>query len=122
MDVGESIRGAVRAKLFVKGCVQVCLLLMNCDIPAYCPCSAIDYEIIVIDDGSPDGTLQVAQSLQSVYGEDKIVLKPRPGKLGLGSAYIHGLKYAKGDFIIIMDADMSHHVRNRECSFITNLS
>ena len=73
--------------------------------------SSIDYEIIVIDDGSPDGTLEVAQSLQCLYGPDRIVLKPRAGKLGLGSAYIHGLKYAKGDFIVIMDADMSHHVR-----------
>lgn len=65
----------------------------------------------MIDDGSPDGTLQVAQELQKLYGEDRIILKPRAGKLGLGSAYIHGLKYARGDFIIIMDADMSHHVR-----------
>lgn len=75
------------------------------------PNSSINYEIIVIDDGSPDGTLQVAQELQSLYGNERIVLKPRPGKLGLGSAYIHGLKYATGDFIIIMDADMSHHVK-----------
>ena len=68
----------------------------------------------MVDDGSPDGTLKVAEELQSVYGADRIVLKPRQGKLGLGSAYIHGLKYAKGDFIVIMDADMSHHVRERE--------
>jgi glycosyltransferase involved in cell wall biosynthesis len=38
------------------------------------------------------------------------VLKPRPGKLGLGTAYIHGIKFARGSFIILMDADMSHHV------------
>lgn len=68
----------------------------------------------MVDDGSPDGTLIVAEELQSVYGADRIVLKPRQGKLGLGSAYIHGLKYAKGDFIVIMDADMSHHVSERE--------
>ena len=69
----------------------------------------LDYEIIVIDDNSPDGTIEVAKQLQNVYGEDKILLRPRPGKLGLGTAYIHGLKSATGDFIIILDADMSHH-------------
>ena len=51
-------------------------------------CSSLDYEIIVIDDGSPDGTLKVAEELQKVYGEDRIVLKPRAGKLGLGN-YAH---------------------------------
>ncbi|XP_030624917.1 dolichol-phosphate mannosyltransferase subunit 1 isoform X2 [Chanos chanos] len=71
--------------------------------------SGYDYEIIVIDDGSPDGTLQVAEQLQKIYGEDKIVLRPRAQKLGLGTAYIHGIKHAKGNFIIIMDADLSHH-------------
>lgn len=80
----------------------------------YMCASSIDYEIIVIDDGSPDGTLQVAEQLQSIYGPERIVLKPRAGKLGLGSAYIHGLKYAKGEFVVIMDADMSHHVRKQE--------
>ncbi|KAI7098649.1 Dolichol-phosphate mannosyltransferase subunit, partial [Hortaea werneckii] len=39
----------------------------------------------------------------------RIVLKPRAGKLGLGTAYVHGLQYAKGNFVIIMDADFSHH-------------
>ncbi|XP_050305462.1 dolichol-phosphate mannosyltransferase subunit 1 [Anthonomus grandis grandis] len=67
------------------------------------------YEIIIIDDGSPDGTLEAAQQLQKIYGEDKIVLRPREKKLGLGTAYIHGIKNATGDFIIIMDADLSHH-------------
>ena len=47
--------------------------------------SSLDYEIIVIDDGSPDGTLQVAEQLQKLYGEDRVVLKPRAGKLGLGT-------------------------------------
>ncbi len=72
----------------------------------------LDFEIIVIDDGSPDGTLEVATKLQDIYGTDKIVLRPRAKKLGLGTAYIHGLKHAKGDFIVIMDADLSHHVRS----------
>ncbi|EPB71482.1 hypothetical protein ANCCEY_09419, partial [Ancylostoma ceylanicum] len=66
-------------------------------------------QVIVIDDASPDGTQEVAERLQKEYGEDKIILKPREGKLGLGTAYIHGLKYARGEFIILMDADLSHH-------------
>eukprot|EP01102_Stenamoeba_stenopodia_P006401 TRINITY_DN1754_c0_g1_i4.p1 TRINITY_DN1754_c0_g1~~TRINITY_DN1754_c0_g1_i4.p1 ORF type:complete len:262 (+),score=74.47 TRINITY_DN1754_c0_g1_i4:46-831(+) len=68
-----------------------------------------DYEIIIIDDASPDGTLEIAKQLQKIYGEKYIKLQPRPGKLGLGTAYIHGLKYAEGNFIILMDADLSHH-------------
>ena len=39
------------------------------------------------------------------------VLRPRPGKLGLGTAYVHGIESSTGNFVIIMDADMSHHVR-----------
>lgn len=72
--------------------------------------SKFDYEIIIIDDGSPDGTLEVAQELQRLYGEKKILLRPRAAKLGLGTAYVHGIKHASGNFIIIMDADLSHHV------------
>jgi len=68
-----------------------------------------DYEVIVIDDGSPDGTLEVAKQVQAIIGDDKIILRPRAKKLGLGTAYIHGIKHARGDFVIIMDADFSHH-------------
>ena len=42
------------------------------------------YEVVIVEDNSPDGTLEVAQALQNVYGEDRVVLLPRPGKLGLG--------------------------------------
>lgn len=69
----------------------------------------VDYEIVVIDDNSPDGTLKTAENLQKVYGDDRIILAPRAGKLGLGTAYTFGVKRATGDFIVIMDADMSHH-------------
>ncbi|KAF3628707.1 Dolichol-phosphate mannosyltransferase subunit 1 [Capsicum annuum] len=69
----------------------------------------VDFEIIVVDDGSPDGTQDIVKQLQKVYGEDRILLRPRPRKLGLGTAYIHGLKHASGNFVVIMDADLSHH-------------
>lgn len=71
--------------------------------------SNLNYEIIIVDDASPDGTLQVAQQLQKLYTPAHIVLRPRAGKLGLGTAYVHGLKSATGSFVIIMDADFSHH-------------
>jgi len=69
----------------------------------------LDFEIIVIDDGSPDGTLEAGKQLEKIYGEERIVLRPRAKKLGLGTAYVHGIKHATGNFIIIMDADLSHH-------------
>ncbi|XP_042555234.1 dolichol-phosphate mannosyltransferase subunit 1 isoform X2 [Dipodomys spectabilis] len=71
--------------------------------------SGINYEIIIIDDGSPDGTRDVAEQLEKIYGSDRILLRPREKKLGLGTAYIHGMKHATGNFVIIMDADLSHH-------------
>ncbi|KAK1147282.1 hypothetical protein AOXY_G35560 [Acipenser oxyrinchus oxyrinchus] len=67
-----------------------------------------NYEVIVIDDGSPDGTLEIAEQLQKIYGSDKIyILFPI---LSIGTAYIHGMQHATGNYIIIMDADLSHHV------------
>lgn len=67
-----------------------------------------DWELIIVDDGSPDGTQVVANQLIKAYAPH-VVLKPRAGKLGLGTAYVHGLKFATGNFVIIMDADFSHH-------------
>ncbi|KAK2614276.1 hypothetical protein N8I77_001122 [Diaporthe amygdali] len=68
----------------------------------------LDWELIIVDDGSPDGTQDVANQLVKAYSPH-VQLKPRTGKLGLGTAYVHGLQFAKGNFIIIMDADFSHH-------------
>jgi hypothetical protein len=49
------------------------------------------------------------KALQKEYKDDRLLLRPRAGKLGLGTAYIHGLSHASGEFVIIMDADLSHH-------------
>lgn len=68
-----------------------------------------EFEIIIIEDGSPDGTLEVAKQLQDIYGTDKIVILNRGKKLGLGTAYRAGLDLANGDYIVLMDADLSHH-------------
>ncbi|CAI5745484.1 unnamed protein product [Peronospora destructor] len=69
----------------------------------------LEYEIVIVEDSSPDGTLQAARDLQQIYGKHKIVILAREGKLGLGSAYRDGLKKATGDFVFLMDADLSHH-------------
>ncbi|CAD0108313.1 unnamed protein product, partial [Aureobasidium uvarum] len=69
----------------------------------------LDWELIIIDDASPDGTQDIAQQLINAYSPERIKLKPRAGKLGLGTAYVHGLQYVTGNFVIIMDADFSHH-------------
>jgi len=68
----------------------------------------LDWELIIVDDGSPDGTQAVAAQLVRAYAPH-VQLRPRTGKLGLGTAYIHGLQFATGNFVIIMDADFSHH-------------
>ncbi|MCR4859950.1 MAG: polyprenol monophosphomannose synthase [Bacteroidales bacterium] len=69
-----------------------------------------DYHILVIDDGSPDGTADVVKTLQKVYA-DSLFLVERSGKLGLGTAYVAGFKWALArdyDYVFEMDADFSH--------------
>lgn len=84
--------------------------LQECFASNRCECySKLDWEIIIVDDGSPDGTQTIAKQLINAYGANHIKLHPRAGKLGLGTAYVHGLQYATGNFVIIMDADFSHH-------------
>ena len=70
-----------------------------------------NFEVLVIDDGSPDGTAQAVRSRQLVHSE-RVHLIERPGKLGLGTAYIAGFKHAleRGyEYIFEMDADFSHN-------------
>lgn len=69
----------------------------------------VKYEVVIVDDSSPDGTLEIAQALQKSYGQDHIQIVSRKGKLGLGSAYAAGLKVSKGERVVLMDADLSHH-------------
>lgn len=71
-----------------------------------------DWELVVVDDASPDGTASVVRSLQRCFPPGQIVLAERPAKLGLGSAYRHGLAHAKGEWVALMDADLSHHPRD----------
>ncbi|HWG89639.1 MAG TPA: polyprenol monophosphomannose synthase [Candidatus Thermoplasmatota archaeon] len=68
-----------------------------------------DYEIIVVDDGSPDGTADVARELATEY---PVRLLSRGAKLGLGSAYRAGFRLARGDAVLEMDADLSHDPRH----------
>ncbi|RYH20328.1 glycosyltransferase [archaeon] len=70
------------------------------------------YEVVIVEDNSPDGTLDAAKQLQKIFGKDKVIIKSRPGKMGLGSAYIDGLQLCTGNYIFLMDADMSHHPRH----------
>ena len=69
----------------------------------------ISYEVVIVDDSSPDNTLEVAEAIRDSYGKEHVTIVSRKGKLGLGTAYVAGLKAAKGDRIILMDADLSHH-------------
>ena len=71
----------------------------------------IDFQILVVDDGSPDGTATIVKTLQKEFPQQLHILE-RSGKLGLGTAYITGFKWAiqrKFDYIFEMDADFSHN-------------
>ena len=69
------------------------------------------FDLLIVDDGSPDGTANLVREAQARYG-DRVAMIDRSGKLGLGTAYIAGFKYAldKGyDRIFEMDCDFSHN-------------
>lgn len=66
-------------------------------------------EVLVIDDSSPDGTGQVAAGLAAeLHGVLPVVLITRPGKSGLASAVLEGVRRARGHVIVVMDSDLSH--------------
>jgi dolichol-phosphate mannosyltransferase len=69
------------------------------------------FDILIVDDGSPDGTADIVKTLQNTF-PGQLHIEERKGKLGLGTAYIHGFKWAlKRDYnyIFEMDADFSHN-------------
>jgi len=63
------------------------------------------WELIVVDDGSPDGTADLAESYADVH---PVRVVRRPGKAGLASAVLAGFAQARGDVLLVMDADLSH--------------
>jgi dolichol-phosphate mannosyltransferase len=73
-----------------------------------------DFHVLIIDDGSPDGTADIVKNLQTHFSE-KLFLEERAGKQGLGTAYIHGFKWAVRNnykYIFEMDADFSHNPKD----------
>ena len=73
-----------------------------------------DFHILVVDDNSPDGTAGAVRALQSEF-PNELFLEERKGKLGLGTAYIHGFRWALRNgyqYIFEMDADFSHNPRD----------
>jgi dolichol-phosphate mannosyltransferase len=72
------------------------------------------FHVLVIDDGSPDGTAAIVKDLQKQY-PDTLFIEEREGKLGLGTAYLHGFAWAvdRGyQYIFEMDADFSHNPKD----------
>ncbi|HXH99327.1 MAG TPA: polyprenol monophosphomannose synthase [Sphingobacteriaceae bacterium] len=69
------------------------------------------FHVLIIDDGSPDGTADITKALQTEF-HNKLFIEERAGKQGLGTAYIHGFKWALSrsyEYIFEMDADFSHN-------------
>lgn len=72
----------------------------------------IPFHVLIIDDGSPDGTAQIVKNLMEDEFKERLFMIERAGKLGLGTAYITGFKWAiehEYDYIFEMDADFSHN-------------
>ena len=69
------------------------------------------FHILIVDDGSPDGTAEIVKNLIQSDFSSQLFIEERKGKLGLGTAYIHGFKWALSreyGFVFEMDADFSH--------------
>lgn len=67
---------------------------------------SIDYEIIVVDDNSPDGTGKLADELSGKNNDIKVVHRPK--KMGLASALVEGFRVSSGEFVLVSDADLQH--------------
>ena len=75
-----------------------------------------DFHVLIIEDNSPDGTAQIVKSLIPEF-QDRLFIEERKGKLGLGTAYIHGFRWALQrhyGFVFEMDADFSHNPADLE--------
>ncbi len=75
-----------------------------------------DFHILIIEDNSPDGTAEIVRSLINTY-PGQLFMEERKGKLGLGTAYIHGFKWGLKhgyEYIMEMDADFSHNPADLE--------
>lgn len=73
-----------------------------------------EFDLLVVDDNSPDGTSKIVEELQSKF-PNRLFIEKRKDKTGLGTAYLHGFKWAlakKYDYIIEMDADFSHNPKD----------
>lgn len=80
-----------------------------------------EFHVLIVDDGSPDGTATIVKELQKDFN-GKLFIEERKGKLGLGTAYIHGFRWAiarKYDYIFEMDADFSHNPEDLERLYIS---
>lgn len=69
------------------------------------------FDLLIVDDGSPDGTAAIVKELQKEF-ENKLHIQERTGKLGLGTAYIHGFKWGLNrhyQYLFEMDCDFSHN-------------
>jgi len=111
---------AIEARLFIKGGGMQTVIV----IPTYNERDNIerlvegilalrpDVQVLIVDDGSPDGTGEIAEALKERYSHVHAI--HRPCKQGLGTAYIAGFKWALAsgiDYVVTMDADFSHHPR-----------
>ncbi len=70
-----------------------------------------EFDVLIVEDNSPDGTADIVKSLMDEF-KNRLFIEERKGKLGLGTAYIHGFKWALNhgyDYIFEMDADFSHN-------------
>jgi len=73
-----------------------------------------DFHVLIVDDGSPDGTGAIVKSIMQEFN-GKLHIEERAGKLGLGTAYIHGFKWALKNnypYVFEMDADFSHNPKD----------